>query len=203
MFINLLTNVILWVHVTLKTLFSKPDYKVIDQSMEYTIDNKTTPDELDEFWEEEYEEWDGITESFYKNLNDVDYKNTCIPNNVDKTIVRIKYWYNDKMYKYLTYNMNHEWPPHTQKGISFNIPIVSAHLLDSYEKPVKDLLNKIKRYAGPRYDFYGEKIKISDMLYYDDETLEQEYPTIRLKNALGMVKNIDTVTGYITDLRIP
>ena len=75
MFINLLTNVIIWVHVTLKTIFSKPDYKMIDQSMEYTVDNEKIPEDLDEFWEQEYEEWDGITESFYKNLNNINIFN--------------------------------------------------------------------------------------------------------------------------------
>ena len=32
------------------------------------------------------------------------------------------------MYKYLTYDMNHEWPPEKIPGIIFNMPIVSAHL---------------------------------------------------------------------------
>lgn len=203
MLLNLLTNVIVWVHMTLKNIFSKPDHEIIDCSMEYQVNNEKTPSELDEFWEDEFEEWDGETEHFYKNLMNTNYKNTQIPGNIKKTVVRLKYWYNDKMYKYLTYDMGHAWPPQTSNGISFNIPIVSAHLLDSYDKPVKDLLNKIKRYAGPRFDFHGEKVKISDMLYYDDETLEQDFPTIRLRNALGMVKHVSTVDGYVTDLRVP
>ena len=203
MFINLLTNVILWVHVTLKTLFSKPDYKMIDQSMEYTVDNEKIPEDLDEFWEQEYEEWDGITESFYKNLNNIDYKNTCVPNNVDKTIVRIKYWYNDKMYKYLTYDMNHEWPPNSGSTMSFSIPLVSAHLLDQDDKPQQDILNKIKRYAGPRGDFHGEDVLVSDMLYYDKETLQESFPKIKLVSAIGTHKVINTSGSKITDLRIP
>ena len=107
------------------------------------------------------------------------------------------------MYKYLVNDLVHKWPPESDKGFIFNIPIISAILLDSDDKPVKDLLNKIKRYAGPRGDFHDENVKISDMLYYDDDTLELEYPSIRLKNAIGMVKKVSTVDGYITDLRIP
>jgi hypothetical protein len=109
----------------------------------------------------------------------------------------------DKMYKFLTYDMNHKWPPENTPGMVFNIPIVSAQLLDSDDKPVKDLLNKIKRYAGPRGDFYGQKVKISDMLYYDKEMLEQELPYIKIKNALGLTKTLSTESDYITDLRIP
>jgi hypothetical protein len=200
---NLLTNIIVWVYETLKYITSKPDYKIIDASMEYFLDNSKPPLELDEFWEKEYDEWEEETETYFKTLNFVDYKNTVVPDNVTKTIVRIKYWYNDVMYKYLTYDMKHVWPPERVNGVVFNIPITSAQLLDSDDKPVRDLLNKVKRYAGPRGDFHNEKVKISDMLYYDIETLENEYPRIKLKNALGMVKVVSTVDGCITDLRVP
>ena len=200
---NLLTSVIVWIHQTLKSINAKPDYKIIDVSMEYYLDITKTPYELDDFWESEHEEWDGETEEFYKDLNTINYKNTDIPNNVTKTTVRIKYWYNDIMYKYLTYDMNHQWPPERKSGVVFNIPIVSAQLVDSDDKPVKDLLNKIRRYAGPRCDFYNQHVKISDMLYYDIETLGNEYPKIKIKNALGMIKTVSTVDGYLTDLRVP
>lgn len=203
MLVNLLTNVIIWIHSTLKSINSKPDYKIADTSMEYFLDTTKTPTELDDFWKEERDEWDEETESYFKTLNFTEYKNTSVPENVSKTLVRIKYWYNDTMYKYLTYNMNHEWPPERKSGVVFNIPIVSAQLLDSDDKPVKDLLNKIKRYAGPRGDFHDQKVKISDMLYYDLETLETEYPKIKLKNALGMIKYVNTLDGYVTDLRVP
>jgi hypothetical protein len=203
MLVNLLTNVIIWVYGTLKYITSRPDYKIADTSMEYFLDTTKTPTDLDEFWEEEREEWDGETESYFKTLNFTEYKNTSVPENVTKTLVRIKYWYNDTMYKYLTCNMNHEWPPERTQGIVFNVPIVLAQLLDSDDKPVKDLLNKIKRYAGPRGDFHNEKVKISDMLYYDMEMLETEYPKIKLKNALGMTKIVSTIDGYVTDLRVP
>lgn len=203
MLVNLLTNVIIWIHSTLKSINSKPDYKITDTSMEYFLDTTKTPTELDDFWKEERDEWDEETESYFKTLNFTEYKNTSVPENVTKTLVRIKYWYNDTMYKYLTYNMNHEWPPERKSGVVFNIPIVSAQLLDSDDKPVKDLLNKIKRYAGPRGDFHDQKVKISDMLYYDLETLETEFPKIKLKNALGMIKYVNTLDGYVTDLRVP
>jgi hypothetical protein len=74
---------------------------------------------------------------------------------------------------------------------------------DSDDKPVKDILNKIRRYSGPRKDFHNEKIKISDMLYYDIETLENDFPKIKLKNVFGISKTVSTVDGYVTDLRVP
>ena len=114
---NLLTNVIIWVYDTVKTVFSVKDYKIVDESMEYFLDNTKTPflGDLDDFWNEESEEWDGETESYYKVLDSKNYKNTEIPENVTKTVVRVKYWCNNIMYKYLTYDMNHEWPPERKK----------------------------------------------------------------------------------------
>jgi len=89
------------------------------------------------------------------------------------------------------------------KGVHFNIPLQSAQLLDANGEPVKDLLAKIKRYAGPNCDFHGEKIKISDMLYYDEDTLKTLYPKIVVKNIFGLSKTVSTTDGYISDLRIP
>ena len=202
---NLLTNVILWVYSTLQSLFSSPDYRIADTSMEYFLDHTKTPlpEELDEFWYEERNEWDDETESVFKTLNYSNYKETTIPENVTKTVVRVKYWYNNMMYKYLTYDMDHPWPPPRKSGVVFNMPIVSAVLLDSDDKPVKDLLNKIQRYAGPRKDFHNEKVKIRDMLFYDMDTLENDFPKIKLKSAIGTTKIVSTVDGCITDLRVP
>jgi len=72
--------------------------------------------------------------------------------------------------------------------------------MDIDDKPAKDVLGKIKRYAGPRGDFHRENVKISDMLYYDIDTLKTMYPTIKLTNVLGKVKSVSTVHDYVTDL---
>ena len=123
--------------------------------------------------------------------------------NIKKTINRVKYWYNDKLYKYITYDTKLTWPPKETSGMTFNMPLTSAHLIDPDDKPMKDVLNKIKRYAGPRGNFHGQEVKISDMLYYDIETLKEFYPKIKLKNVLGLTKIVSTTEDCITDLRIP
>jgi len=33
------------------------------------------------------------------------------PDAVDEIIIRVKYWYNNKIYKYMTYNVDYVWPP--------------------------------------------------------------------------------------------
>jgi hypothetical protein len=199
---NLLTTIIVWVYDTYKKFVSIPDHSVYSSCIEYFTDNNKEYTQVDDIWSNEVEKWDGSFSEHYMDLTGIDYRKTTVPEHVKKTIVRVKYWYNDKLYKYLTYNMNHEWPPHNKSGIVFNIPLISAEILDQDDKPVKDILKKVKRYAGPRGDFHGERVKISDMLYYDMETLKSEYPKIKLKNALGKVKILSTHGDYITDLRV-
>lgn len=199
---NLLTTVIIWIYDTYKNFVSIPNHRILHSSMEYFIDTDKDYSVEGQFWENESKNWDGLFEEHYVEPKDMAYRCEDTPANVNKTIVRIKYWYNDKLYKYLTYNTGHEWPPKESKDIVFNIPLVSANLVDTDDKPVKDVLGKIKRYAGPRGDFHGEKVKISDMLYYDIDTLKTMYPAIKLKNVFGKVKTVSTITGYITDLTV-
>ena len=179
-----------------KSLLKRPDYKVIDRQLEYWV----TPGEdyftEDPFWERQSDEWDDHTETYCAQYDD---RVPPPPAVVTKTLIRIKYWYNNRVYKYLTYDRDHPWPPPAPTGVHFNMPLTSAQLLDVDGTPVKDILDKIKRYAGPRGDFYGEKIKIADMFYFE----EGLYPKVSLKNVFGMSKTVSTSDGYISDLRIP
>ena len=197
---NLLTTVIIWIYDTYKNFVSIPNHRVLHSSMEYFIDGRNPHLIEGEFWADEAKKWDGLFDEHYVETKDMTYRGYMPPTNVNKTIIRIKYWYGDKLYKYLTYNTGHKWPPEETKDIVFSIPIVSAHLVDADDKPVKDVLRKIKRYAGPRGDFHGENVKISDMLYYDMDTLKTMYPAIKLRNLFGRVKTVSTITGNITDL---
>lgn len=199
---NLLTSVIIWIYDAYKNFVSIPNFKIQHSSMEYFIDNDQTYSIDGPFWESESTKWDGLFDEHYTEFTDMNYRQETTPEHINKVIIRIKYWYNDRLYKYLTYDTKHEWPPKETKGVVFSIPLTSAFLMDTDDKPVKDILGKIKRYAGPRGDFHGEKVKISDMLYYDMETLRTLYPSIKLRNAIGKVKTISTTSGYITDLSV-
>jgi hypothetical protein len=74
-------------------------------------------------------------------------------------------------------------------------------LVDEDDKPVRDITSKVKRYAGPRGDFEGSEVRIRDLLFYDEDTLNKSYPKIQITNALGMKKVISTLTGTTTDFR--
>ena len=76
--------------------------------------------------------------------------------------------------------------------------------LETLAKSVRKRIFKFKTKSG-----YGHLasclscVDIVSSLYYDDETLKEDYPTIRLKNIIGFVKNVDTASSHITDFRIP
>lgn len=197
---NLLTSVILWVYDTYKNFVSIPNHKIECVTMEYVTGTDKIYSADGPFWKNEMIKWNEFFNEHYAEFNDLNYTAEETPSNVKKAIIRIKYWYNDKLYKYLTYNTKHEWPPTQENHVVFNMPLVSAYLMDADDKPVKDILGKIRRYAGPRGDFHREEVKISDMLYYDVDTLRTMYPTIKLKNVLGKVKSVSTVDDYVTDL---
>lgn len=190
---NVLGNLL----IRLILFFKRPDYKVIERSMEYWVDHEKDFVTHDDFWERESEGWDRETDTYYKELGK-DQKVPRPPDVVTKVLIRIKYWYNNRIYKYLTYDRDHAWPPVVERGVHFNMPLSSAQLLDVDGRPVKDLMDKIRRYRGPS-GTDGQKVAIADMLYYEQGL----YPKILLKNIFGLSKTVSTCDGYITDLQVP
>lgn len=203
MFTNLLNRVIVWMYGVYKYVVTMPDYYIENVNMIYTVDPMTSYDIKDKLWKDESKYWYPDTDEVYCDLTYKNYFNTTIPENVKKTILRTKYWYNGKLYKLITENMKFCLPEDIKNGFSFSIPLGEAWLVDHDDKPVRDITKKVKRYAGPKNDFHGEKVRIRDMLYYTEDTLRKDYPAIRLINALGMSKSVSTLTGFTTDLRLP
>ena len=194
-------------------IFAKRDYSIDDIYVEYFVDHskdfsiETTEHPL---WVRQSYEIEPTTDSYVIDEKDLERAGLSIgdpiptlPEAVTKILIRISYWYGNRMYKFLTYNNEYTWPPKKANTMSFHIPLTSAQLLDCDDKPVKDVLEKIRRYAGPNSDFYGEKVMIKDMLFYNEDRLKNEIPRIKLKNCFGMMKTVDTLTGLMTDLRLP
>lgn len=199
---SFLINTIYTFRNIINLMFKKCDYSIVERVIEYSVNHDHEFKTNEPFWDKCSREHDQNTEYY---LINTEISNTIpkVPDAVDKMIIRIKYWYNSKIYKYITNNPNYDWPPPKPTSIFFHIPLSSAQLMDNDDKPVKDILEKIRRYGGPRGDFYGEKIKISDMFYYTESFLATTYPKIKIKNFFGMIKSVDTATGYLTDLRLP
>tara|TARA_Y100000996_G_scaffold394725_1_gene359309 strand:+ start:8940 stop:9587 length:648 start_codon:yes stop_codon:yes gene_type:complete len=208
-----LINVIYGIKKVMHFIFAKRDYSIDDIYVEYFVDHskdfsiETTEHPL---WVRQSYEIEPTTDSYVIDEKDLERAGLSIgdpiptlPEAVTKILIRISYWYGNRMYKFLTYNNEYTWPPKKANTMSFHIPLTSAQLLDCDDKPVKDVLEKIRRYAGPNSDFYGEKVMIKDMLFYNEDRLKNELPRIKLKNCFGMMKTVDTLTGFMTDLRLP
>jgi hypothetical protein len=186
-----------------KKLVTPQDYLIISEELEYTIDYRKKYDIEDDFWREESVDWDGVMHEFYVLATGKNFRHTIIPQNVDNVILRIKYWYNGKIYKVITSDINFVPSEPKSNDVRFSIPLSRAWLLDQDDKPVRDITEKVRRYAGPRNDFHGQDVKLVDFLYYTQKTLKDEYPKLLLLNTLGMKKLVLTLKDSTTDLRIP
>lgn len=198
---SFLINVIYFFKTIIKKLTYVDDFTIVTESIEYDVDHTKSKDTDEPFWIKERKVWDSGIEGYYADV-DIDDVIDNPPECVKNILIRIKFWYNNKIYKFLTRNKEFDWPPKKKSGVSFHIPLKSALLMDVSGKPVKDVLGKIIRYAGPYNDFYGNDIKIEDMFWYSREVYN-EYPIIKLTNILGIVKSVKVLEGKITDLQIP
>lgn len=159
-----------------KKMFEYQNNEIIEASLEYTISKKRAITR-NFFWKNEMKYWSKYSDNYW-----VDVKKYYTPflfynlikkspKNVSEFILRIKYYYNGKFYKYITRNMTYEWPPN-KATMSFTLPIQGAYILDKEGNKVQDVSNKIKKYAGPKHNFHNQKIKVSDIFDYEFDKLE-------------------------------
>lgn len=186
-----------------KNIVTPRDYQVISEQLEYKIDYDMKYQIEDTFWENESKDWDGILEEFYVNATGKNFRSTFVPQNVMYIILRVKYYFNGKVYTAISNNINFKPGEVEDTGVQFNIPLSSAWIVDHGDKPVRNITEKVKRYAGPRCDFHGEKVPLEYFLYYENSVLRDRFPRIVLTNSLGMKKNLSTTDDFTTDLRIP
>jgi len=198
---SFLINLIYIFKSLVKKLTYVDDFTIVTECIEYDVDHTKSKDSDEPFWINERKVWDSDIDGYYADIDVADVINNP-PECVKNILVRIKFWYGNKIYKYLTRDTEFKWPPKKKPGVSFHVPLKSAVLIDVSGKPVKDVLGKIIRYAGPHNDFYRNDIKIEDMFWYSRETYN-EYPIIKLTNILGIVKSVKVVDGKLTDLQIP
>ena len=199
MLLNFLSNVI----YIFKKLTTPKDYQIFKEELEYSIDYDMKYLVEDPFWLKECKDWDGILENFYIDVTGLDFRHTSVPQNVKDIVLRIKYFYNGHLYSVITNDINFLPGENEDESMHFSIPLTGAWVVDHDDKPITNITDKVKRYAGPRGDFHKEKVPLKDFLYYDHEHLKNKFPKIMLVNGLGMKKTISTLEGFTTDLRIP
>ena len=199
MLFKFLSTVIFWY----KKFTTYPDYHIISEELEYKIDYRIKYYIEDDFWLQESKDWDGVLEEFYVLATGKNFRNTIVPQNVKNLVLRVKYWYGGKIYKAISTDIKFKPGEKDHNGMNFTIPISNAALVDHDDKPRVDITEKVKRYAGPRNDFHGERVPLQSFLYYTKKMLEKKYPKIIISNSLGMKKTLLTTEDFTSNLRIP
>lgn len=187
-----------------KYITTPRDYSIISEELEYKIDHDMGYMIEDDFWEQESSSWeDGVLDEYYTDVTNKNFRNTIIPENVKYTILRVKYYFNGKRYTAISTDINFKPGKDEDTSMHFSIPLSSAWIVDHDDKPMRDITEKVKRYAGPRNDFHGQSVPLRQFLFYDEEFLKDSFPKIILSNTLGMKKTLSTLQDSTTNLQIP
>lgn len=193
--INLLTSI----YGFYKKVVTPPDYSIISEELEYYVTPGIKYEIDDAFWRDESRHWDEM-QSLYTDVTGRPYRGTVVPQNIEKILLRVKYWYNGRVYKMITTDVNEQFPPDMGGSMVFSIPLVGAWLCDEDDKPVLCVTEKIRRYAGPKNDYHGCNVPLRDVLFYDEDTLRKKYPKLMLQNALGIKRVFSTLEDSTLDL---
>jgi len=204
MLVNLLNHVLLKVYGLYKWVTTRPDYHIHSKLMEYQISDEDADEDIThEMWNQESQFWFQDRKKFYANVTNQDDYRDHIPKRVKNIVLRIRYWYNGKIYKIATNNLNLKLPEDLNTEFSFSIPLSTVYLVDDDENPLEDITERVKIYAGPKNDFHGQEIFIKDFLNQDEDELINKFPKVKLTNSLGMSKVLSSSTNKITDLKVP
>jgi hypothetical protein len=193
--INLLTSV----YGIYKKIIVPNDYSIISEDLEYYVTPGMKYEIEDAFWLDESQHWDKL-DALYTNVTGKPFRDTIVPQNIHKIILRVKYWYNGRVYKMITKDLNAKFPPDASAGMVFSIPLTGAWLCDEDDKPVRCVTEKIRRHAGPMNDYHGHDVALRDLLFYDEDVLTELYPKLMLQNALGIKRVFSTLDASTLDL---
>ena len=200
----MLTKLLSSIFFFYKYLTTPRDYSIISEEIEYDVDHDMSYILEDVFWLKESEDWeDGILDNYYVHATGKNFRHTVIPQNVKNLILRVRYYFNGKVYTSISNDINFKPGENEDNAMHFSIPLSSAWIVDHDDKPMRNITENVKRYSGPRNDFHGQKVSLEDFLYYDKETLKESFPKIILSNTLGMKKTLSTLEDFTTDLQIP
>lgn len=200
MLIKLLSSIFFYY----KYLVTPKDYSVISEELEYAIDPDIDYMIEDDFWMDESKDWeDEILTEYYTNVTGKKFRHTIVPQNVNRLILRVKYYFNGKKYTAISTDINFKPGQDEDAAMHFSIPLSSVYIVDHDDKPIRNITEKVRRYSGPRNDFHGQKVSLEHFLFYDRDTLRDKFPKIILSNTLGMKKTVSTLDDFTTNLQIP
>ena len=104
------------------------------------------------------------------------------PEDAIDPVFKLDYYFNNKLYKYVTTNPDYVWPP-VSKGMTCTLPVKEVHILDEDDKPIEDVTELYKTYAGPKSDFHGEDFPMGEIFGTPSK--------VKITNIINMNKVLD------------
>ena len=138
----------------------------------------------DAFWRDEQDSW-GDNE-YSEHWVDVyrEFKDGTIakllkkaPHCVGNIVIALNYTHNGKRYKYMSYHYPESWP--IPNSVGFKIPIKEALLVG--DSKTLNVTSKIKKCAGPDFNFHNQEINIRDLFFISLD----DYKYLEITNLLN------------------
>jgi len=162
--------------------WTKPkDYTIRKVLLEYMVKDTDTDTDTD-FWKNQKKNWDTLPDVFTVDVHKKVF--LPLPKSVENPILKIVYVFNNREYIYTTRDIEYSWPPKKVTNMSFVLPLKNAVLMNSEEEPVKNITSQINQYAGPRFDFHGAPVPLTDMI-------DKPFTKLRVTNIMNQQSTLD------------
>ena len=150
-------------------LFAYKNFLIVSKAMDYTVVDPEKVETGNKFWEAQREKWIPIHSMYSAGVSENQENYKPIPGGVTECQIRIKYYYNNKLYMYVSDDVDYEWPPKKPSLMKFSMPIKNAVLLNDEGVPVKNITGDAKSFTNHFGKFqnpymYHSKIRITDVL---------------------------------------
>lgn len=183
-----LVDIIHWARSLCKYIFEFSNYHVSSVHVNYTADmllERGEIEDLSDIWRGESDTWVGMDGGYFWDITN-QFENSggavihdiiaSAPPNVKDIVYTIKYYYNNKPYKYVSGSKLLCWPPEI-KPMTFKLPILEAWCLNEDGRRTRNATKKLKKAAGPVGNFHNQDVKVMDVVEYD-------YPQVEVTTLL-------------------
>ena len=161
---------------TLRELVRAKDYTIRKIFLEYLVEDCPDDSELSDFWKSQMKNWDILPDVYAIEVKNKPF--LPLADCVKKPLLKIVYVFNNREYIYTTSDMSYEWPPKKVSSMSFVLPYKNAVLMDSDSVPVRNITKELNQYAGPRFDFHGAPVPLTDMI-------DKPFTKLRVTNIMN------------------
>jgi len=165
---NFLIEYILSIIQYFNDYFSYKNFVIVSKILDYTVEDPEKVETGNKFWEAQREKWIPVHSMYSVGIPDgAEYK--PIPSGITDCRMNIRYYYNNKVYIYVSDGLDYDWPPKKPSLMKFTMPIKNAVLLNDEGVPVKNITSEVKRFINHFGKFqnpymYHAKIRLTDVL---------------------------------------